>query len=170
MKKQQTTNNIAIPNKDLEILKKHFSNCFDKGGNFDIEKFKKELSKNEIDFSKEGYGIDWLGKNYARLIASDNATTLLKGNKDWNKKDENKMPANTIKDKVLENDKVIEQVVNNSKEQAMLGGFSKAIDDAVIGSLDVHQGLAKQVLDDERVRNGFAHIIYDLIAKGLKAG
>jgi type I restriction enzyme, R subunit len=78
--------------------------------------------------------------------------------------------ANTIKDKVMENDKVIEQVTNNSKEQAMLGGFSKAIDDAVIGSLDVHQGLAKQVLDDERVRNGFAHIIYDLIAKGLKAG
>ncbi|MBT6995655.1 site-specific DNA-methyltransferase [Candidatus Woesearchaeota archaeon] len=115
MKKQQTTNNIAIPNKDLEILKKHFSNCFDKGGNFDIEKFKKELSKNEIDFSKEGYGIDWLGKNYARLIASDNATTLLKGNKDWNKKDENKDSKNLlIKGDNLE---VLKHLSNNYYEK-----------------------------------------------------
>jgi adenine-specific DNA-methyltransferase len=47
-------------NKNLEILRKHFSHCFDKNGNFDFEKFKKELSENEVDFSKESYGLDWL--------------------------------------------------------------------------------------------------------------
>ena len=59
MKKQSITNNITIPNKDLEVLKKNFSHCFDKEGNFDFEKFKQELSKNEdLDFSKESYSMD----------------------------------------------------------------------------------------------------------------
>jgi len=114
-KKQQITNNIAIPNKNSEILKKHFSNCFDKNENFDLEKFKKEISKNEMDFSKESYGVDWLGKSYARLIASDNATTLLKENKDWNKKDENKDSKNLlIKGDNLE---VLKHLSNNYYEQ-----------------------------------------------------
>ena len=76
--------------------------------------------------------------------------------------------ARTIKDKVMENAKVIEQVNNNTKEQAMMGGFAEAINDAVIDSLDAHQNLATQVLGEERIRNGFANIVYELIAKGLK--
>ena len=96
MEKQQITNNIKIPNKNLEKLKKDFPQCFDKNGNFDFEKFKKELSKNEIDFSKESYGMDWLGKSYARLLATDEATTLLKENEEWNKKDENKNSQNLL--------------------------------------------------------------------------
>ena len=94
---QLTTNNIKIPSKDLEILKTNFSHCFNKKGNFDFEKFKKELSKNEdIDFSNESYGMDWLGKSYARLLANDEATTLLKENKEWNKKPENKNSDNLL--------------------------------------------------------------------------
>ena len=76
--------------------------------------------------------------------------------------------ANTIKDKVLENDKVMEQVRNNTKEQSMMGGFAEAINSAVIDSLDVHQNLATQVLGEERIREGFANIVYELISKGLK--
>ncbi|MDD3178476.1 MAG: site-specific DNA-methyltransferase [Candidatus ainarchaeum sp.] len=94
---QLTTNNIKIPSKDLEILKTNFSHCFNKKGNFDFEKFKQELSKNEdIDFSNESYGMDWLGKSYARLLANDEATTLLKENKEWNKKPENKNSDNLL--------------------------------------------------------------------------
>ncbi|WP_415405676.1 type I restriction endonuclease subunit R [Sulfurovum sp. CS9] len=77
--------------------------------------------------------------------------------------------ARTIKDKVMENSKVIEQVNNNTKEQAMMGGFAEAINDAVIDSLDAHQNLATQVLDKERIRNGLANIVYELIVRGLKA-
>ncbi len=77
--------------------------------------------------------------------------------------------ANTIKDKILENDKVVEQVTNNTKEQAMMGGFAEAINSAVIDSLEVHQDLATQVLGKDRIRAGFADIVYELIAKGLKA-
>ena len=77
--------------------------------------------------------------------------------------------AHTIKDKMLEYDKVIEQVTNNTKEQAMMGGFSEAINSAVIDSLDVHQDLATQVLGGDRVKAGFADIVYELLARGLRA-
>ena len=76
--------------------------------------------------------------------------------------------ARTIKDKVMENARVVEQVGNNTKEQAMMGGFTDAINDAVIDSLDIHQNLATQVLGEERIRNGFANIVYELIFRGLQ--
>ena len=85
------TKELKIPSKNLSILKQNFPHCFDQNGNFDFNKFKQELSKDEdIDFSNESYGMDWLGKSYARLIATDEATTLLKENEEWNKKEENK--------------------------------------------------------------------------------
>lgn len=97
MQKQAITNNVKVPSKDLNILRKNFSNCFDKNGDFNFDKFKKELSKNEdIDFSNESYGMDWLGKNYARLLASDEVTTLLKEDKEWNNKKENKNSENLL--------------------------------------------------------------------------
>lgn len=76
--------------------------------------------------------------------------------------------ANTIKDKMSEDSKLVEQVRNNTKEQAMIGGFSDRLNDAVIDSLEVHQDLATQVLGKDRIRAGFADIVYELIAKGLK--
>ena len=95
-KEQKTTGNIQPPNKDLEILKKNFPNCFDKSGNLDFNKFKKQLSKNEINFSKESYGMDWLGKSYARLLATDETTTLLKEDEIFNQKEENKNSENLL--------------------------------------------------------------------------
>lgn len=88
-KEQKITNDIKVPNKDLEALKLNFPHCFDKDGNFQLEKFKLNLSKNEINFSSESYGLEWLGKSYARLLASDSATTLLKEDETHNSKPEN---------------------------------------------------------------------------------
>jgi type I restriction enzyme R subunit len=68
-----------------------------------------------------------------------------------------------------DSDAVMQQVANNTKEQAMMGGFAKAINDAVIDSLDVHQNLATQVLNEDRVRKGLADIVYQLISKGLQS-
>lgn len=93
---QKITTDIKVSNKNMEVLKKHFGQCFDKNGNFDIEKFKQELSENEIDFYKESYGLDWLGKSYARILASDEATTLLKEDEDHNQKDEHKDSQNLL--------------------------------------------------------------------------
>ena len=88
-KEQKITNNIKVPNKDLEALRLNFPHCFDKDGNFQLEKFKANLSEKEINFSTESYGLDWLGKSYARLLASDPATTLLKADETHNSKPEN---------------------------------------------------------------------------------
>lgn len=86
---QTVTTNIKVSDNDLEILKKHFPQCFDKNGNFQLEKFKNNLSQKEINFSTESYGLQWLGKSYARLLASDEASTLLRENEEHNHKPEN---------------------------------------------------------------------------------
>ena len=86
---QKITTDIKVPNKDLETLKTLFPHYFDKNGNFDFEKFKNYLTEKEINFSTESYGLDWLGKSYARLLASDPATTLLKADETHNSKPEN---------------------------------------------------------------------------------
>lgn len=95
-KVQKITNDIKVPNKDLEVLKQHFPHCFDKDGNFQLEKFKSNLSENEINFSTESYGLEWLAKSYARLLASDPATTLLKADETHNAKTENKTSKNLL--------------------------------------------------------------------------
>lgn len=75
--------------------------------------------------------------------------------------------ARTISDKVKEDIVVIEQISNNTKEQAMLGGFAERLHDAVIESWDAHQNMATQVLNEDRIRKGLANIVYDVIVKGL---
>lgn len=93
---QKVTNDIKVPNKDLETLRIHFPQCFDKDGNFLLEKFKDNLTTKEINFSSESYGLDWLGKSYARLLASDPATTLLKADEIHNTKPENAASENIL--------------------------------------------------------------------------
>jgi adenine-specific DNA-methyltransferase len=95
-KEQKITNEIKVPNKDLEVLRIHFPHYFDKDGNFQLEKFKNNLTEKEINFSTESYGLDWLGKSYARLLASDPATTLLKADETHNSKPENANSENLL--------------------------------------------------------------------------
>lgn len=95
-KEEHLTSNLSARNSNIESLKKHFGQCFDKSGNFDFEKFKQELSENEIDFYKESYGLDWLGKSYARVLASDPTTTLLKEDEEFNSREENKESKNLL--------------------------------------------------------------------------
>lgn len=95
-KEQKITTDIKVPNKDLETLKIHFPHCFDKDGNFQLEKFKNNLIEKEINFSTESYGLDWLGKSYARLLASDPATTLLKADETHNALPENANSENLL--------------------------------------------------------------------------
>ena len=117
-KEQKITVEIKAPNKDLEILKLNFPQCFDKDGNFQLEKFKNNLTENEINFSSESYGLEWLGKSYARLLASDPATTLLKADEIHNAKPENTNAENLlIKGDNLE---VLKHLVNAYYEQVKM--------------------------------------------------
>ena len=75
--------------------------------------------------------------------------------------------ANTIAGKVAENETVMDQLRNNTKEQAMLGAFPESINDAVIQSMGVHENMAMKVLSNEAVAKGFAELMFDVLMKGL---
>jgi type I restriction enzyme R subunit len=75
---------------------------------------------------------------------------------------------NTVKDKVMENDAVMQQLQTNSKEQAMLGDFPVAVTDAIIGTMDAHNTLATQALSEDKIQQGFAKLILDVIYKEIK--
>ncbi len=74
--------------------------------------------------------------------------------------------AYTIRDKVGENAKVMKQIENNSPEQALLGDFSKAIDDAIMDSSEAHQNQMMQLLADPGKAANFARIVFDLLVQG----
>lgn len=74
--------------------------------------------------------------------------------------------AYTIRDKVGENILVMKQIENNSTEQAMLGDFSKAIDDAIMDSSEAHQNQMMQLLADPSKAANFARIVFDLLVQG----
>lgn len=87
-------NENKTPNsKELEVLKEHFPTCFNKDGSFDIERFKGFLS-DEINISDEGYELKFLGKNYARLLASLDTTTVIVPNEEHNSEEDNQNSEN----------------------------------------------------------------------------
>ena len=71
--------------------------------------------------------------------------------------------AHTVRDKVRENITVMDQIANNTDEQAMLGDFPKAIDDAILDSSDAHENQKLQLLSDPHKAKRFAKLIFDLL-------
>ena len=96
MIKEQLENNENIkPNtKLLNQLKENFPEYFDKDNNFDIDKFKNALKSNEINITKEGYELNFLGKSYARFQTSTETETIISPLTAHNNKDENKNSEN----------------------------------------------------------------------------
>lgn len=83
------SNEAVTPNaQTLEVLHTHFPQCFNKEGEFDIDKFK-DLIKKDIDITHEGYDLNFLGKNYAKLLASIDTTTVVQPDLEHNVKPEN---------------------------------------------------------------------------------
>lgn len=78
--------------------------------------------------------------------------------------------AYTIRDKVGENASVMTQLENNSPEQAMLGDFSKAIDDAILDSNEAQQNQMLQLLGDPKKLAAFSKVVFDLLVAGKRAG
>ncbi len=74
--------------------------------------------------------------------------------------------ANTIMGKVSENEIAMDQVSNNTKDQAMLGQFPEAIQTAIIDSLDTHNVMAMKALSSEEVSKGIASLVFDMLTKG----
>jgi type I restriction enzyme, R subunit len=79
--------------------------------------------------------------------------------------------AYTIRDKISENERVMHQIANNSAEQALLGDFAGALDDAVIESGEVHQNQMMQYMNNKELQAGFQRVVFDmLLAKKAAVG
>lgn len=92
--------NVVEKNKNIDVnedkmnkLKEMFPNCFNINGEFDISVFEEELKAN-ISIAKEGYGLNFLGKNYAKYVASLETETILVPDEENNNKVENKNSEN----------------------------------------------------------------------------
>lgn len=73
--------------------------------------------------------------------------------------------ARVITDKVRENERVMHQIQNNAPEQAFLGDFPQAVDDAVMDSSDAHQNQMMQILSNPQVAKGFAKVVFDMLMR-----
>lgn len=59
---------VALNEKQMQVLKEYFPACFH-DGEFDMTRFKEYLGNN-LAVNHEGYELRFLGKNYARFLAS----------------------------------------------------------------------------------------------------
>lgn len=86
-------NSVTPGSNELEILREHFPACFKEDGSFDIVRFQEYL-KDKVDVTDEGYELRFLGKNYARMLASLDTTTVIVPDEEHNSLPENKNSKN----------------------------------------------------------------------------
>lgn len=82
-------NSVTPGSNELEILREHFPACFKEDGSFDIIRFQEYL-KDKVEVTDEGYELRFLGKNYARMLASHDTTTVIVPDEAHNSLPENK--------------------------------------------------------------------------------
>ncbi len=68
-----------------------------------------------------------------------------------------------VYNKITENENVMTQIKNNSPEQAILGDFLQAVDNAVMDSNDARQEFMLQYLSDPARAKGFAYLMFDML-------
>ena len=67
---------------------------------------------------------------------------------------------NALKGKLLESDTLVEQAVNNSKEQfAVSPDLAKELLNAIMDALGAHTTMSNQALNSERVRDGLKEVL-----------
>lgn len=73
----------------------------------------------------------------------------------------------TIQNKIAENKTVMMQIKNNAPEQAILGDFYQAVDNAVMDSNDAQQEFMMQYLSDPTRAQGFARLMFDMVIEKM---
>ena len=98
MQQEKTFDNSKVSSNStqLQILKKNFPQCFDRGGNFIARKMQEIVAKDDISLSKESYSLNWLGKSYARLLANETPLSLLREGTEHNQKPQNQNSENIL--------------------------------------------------------------------------
>lgn len=93
--KQIQDNNDKKPNsREMDKLKDQFPQFFSKEGSFRLDKFQDFLKEEEVDVSKEGYELDFLGKSYAKYQSSLETETYIAPDLDHNNEEINKNSEN----------------------------------------------------------------------------
>jgi type III restriction enzyme/adenine-specific DNA-methyltransferase len=84
----QHNENVHANDKQLAALKEFFPACFAKDGSFDLERFKEAIA-DKTNVLQEGYELKFLGKSYAKLLASTDTTTVIRPDEAHNNLPEN---------------------------------------------------------------------------------
>lgn len=79
---------VNVSDEKMGILKRYFPACFH-DNDFDIARFREYLN-DKINVTDEGYELRFIGKNYARLLAALDTTTVIVPDEEHNEKEENK--------------------------------------------------------------------------------
>ncbi|HAB37022.1 MAG TPA: hypothetical protein DCE52_03295, partial [Rhodobacteraceae bacterium] len=58
---------------------------------------------------------------------------------------------------------VMKQIANNTAEQALLGDFNKAVDEAIMDSGEAHNNQMMQLLSNPNKAKTFARLVFDLL-------
>lgn len=80
---------IELNSREMKILRENFAGCFSVDGKFDLEKFKSAIA-DKVDFTKEGYELNFLGKSYGKMLSAMQSTTVIVPDVEHNSKPENK--------------------------------------------------------------------------------
>ncbi len=80
--------NVQPNDKQLAALRAYFPACFKQDGAFDIDRFKAAIA-GKTDVIQEGYELKFLGKSYAKLLASTDTTTIIQPDEAHNSLPEN---------------------------------------------------------------------------------
>lgn len=79
---------VTLNDSKVTLLKEHFPSCFTRDGEFDIEKFRQIMVDN-FTVINEGYGLQFLGKTYARYVSQLETETVIQPDVAHNKKSGN---------------------------------------------------------------------------------
>lgn len=88
-------NESVAPNAfEVERLRTALPEYFDKDGNFMLDRFQETLKTGEVDITREGYELKFLGKSYAKYLTSTKTETVIVPDVEHNTLPENKNSEN----------------------------------------------------------------------------
>ncbi|MGJ4138927.1 DNA methyltransferase [Corynebacterium evansiae] len=83
-------NETVKPNDfELDRLRTALPEYFDSNGNFMIDRFQQALQAGDVDLTREGYELKFLGKSYAKYLTSTKTETVVVPDLEHNSKPEN---------------------------------------------------------------------------------
>ncbi|PMC57899.1 site-specific DNA-methyltransferase [Dolosicoccus paucivorans] len=88
--KTKENNDKKVNSREMEKLRREFPQFFTKEGDFKLDSFQDFLKEEEVDLSKEGYELKFLGKSYAKYLSSLETETYLSPDTENNQREENK--------------------------------------------------------------------------------